>query len=540
MANPYIVGDRVPSSQLYGRRELIQECYEDDKNNVWLLGKQRSGKTSILHAIEESALKDKEWLPVYIDMSGCFSGGDVKNAFLKAFRTNLKGFDTVRNCSFPDEVYDFAGLVSGVCGQLNENKIGLLLLLDEIEQLEKEEFEEGSKLVSQLRDIHEISKLCLRTIVAASSLPRQQKEMLTSPFVESGLFDIKFIGGISKADAIKLIKQRGKIQVDDKTVNKIIEVTGCEPYLIQYLCSRLYSEIDNILRMPTDEDLTLDDFLRETFFDSDRYLTIEEKEILHTIAQGEKIVSVPGGIVNLFNLGYVKRINGQYKIGNSFLAAWLRQSVVCKIYDNNNKVIRTEDAKVTYDQAKKEKSYIKEIGIPNRLTKSRPRPIAPAVVLSRKTPLLKVEYGWSKAITVLGPNILPRRKRNTFYWKNEKRKKQPYNCNFQGNQETEESLFLQIYEVKASKWPLRTSWIVAILFSILWCTVSLLGILGKIHIGIEMFGIISISIPLSLILAAFQYTKMRPAIEAARALKQEEKITLHSQIVSREAVIEVS
>ncbi|MBM3238926.1 ATP-binding protein [Candidatus Poribacteria bacterium] len=328
MANPYIVGSPVLYSQLYGRDELIEKCYADVNNNIWLLGRRRSGKTSVLCAIKEFALEKKEWFPVYVTLEDCFSDDDIKKSFLRDFRDNLEKFDIEDKYQPPDGEQDFADSVDDICRWLNERDIGLLLLIDEIERIE-DLGGEGSRLEAKLRGVLGRREPRLRMIIAASRVLRTRKKVVTSPFIN--LFRPEYLGAISKEEARKLIRQEKnpeiKIQVADEVMDEILEKTGSEPYLIQYLCHRLYNE-DNSLRIPTDEDLNQPDIGLKLIFENDyQFLERDEQYILNRIAQGHQIssASIP---VELIRLGYIKKVNNHYRIGNHFLETWLQIKVV--------------------------------------------------------------------------------------------------------------------------------------------------------------------------------------------------------------------
>ena len=328
MANPYIVGPPVSYSHLYGRDELIQECYQDVHNNIWLLGRRRSGKTSVLYAIEEYALTNKEWFPVYVTLENCFSDADIKKSFLRDFRNNLANLEMEEEYQPPNgDEHNFADSVDDVCSWLNKCDVGLLLLLDEFEQME-ELGEKDSKFEPRLRGVLGRRELRLRTIITASKVLRTQKNMVKSPLIN--LFRIEYIGAISEIEARKLILQEKnvemEIRVTDEVINEILNVTACEPYLCQYLCHKLYQE-DNSLRTPTDADLTQFDVTLMMLALDYAYLSEEEKEILLRVALSENIdsLSVPD---ELIKLGYIRRINNQYRVGNSFLATWLKVNVI--------------------------------------------------------------------------------------------------------------------------------------------------------------------------------------------------------------------
>jgi len=336
MANPYIVGSPVLSSHLYGRDELIQRCYHDVNNNIWLLGRRRSGKTSVLYAIEEFALEKKEWFPVYVTLEDCFGDADIKKSFLRDLRNNLRRFELNEEYQPPAEEHSFADLVDDICEWLNERDIGLLLLLDEFENMEALG-EEGIRLDAKLRVVLGGRKLRLRMIIAASRVLRTQK-LVTSPFI--GLFRVEYIGAISEAEGKNLILQEKnpeiEIRVDDKVIDKILDVTACEPYLCQYLCNKLYHP-DNSLRVPKDADLTQLDMTLDQIFTLDyAYLKEEEQEILLKVAQVDQIesLSVPQ---ELIKLGYIKQVNNHYNIGNYFLEVWLKVNFIKSQLDESSK-----------------------------------------------------------------------------------------------------------------------------------------------------------------------------------------------------------
>ena len=315
MANPYTVGPPVSYSHLYGRDELIQKCYQDVHNNIWLLGRRRSGKTSVLYAIEEYALNSEEWFPVYVTLEDCFSDADIKKSFLRDFRNNLAKFEMKEEYQLPDdnEYGGFVDLVDDICQGLNKCGIGLLLLLDEFEQIE-ELGEEGSRIIPSLGVILGRRGCKSRVIIAAARVLRTQRTAKSSPF--NRLFaSTVTIGPIRPQAARELILQEKnndieEMRLDGELIDEILNVTACEPYLCQYLCRRLYQS-DNSLREIMPEDLTQLDYILDQMFALDySYLEEGEKDILRKINQGEEID--PSSIsVELIQLGYIRRINNQ-------------------------------------------------------------------------------------------------------------------------------------------------------------------------------------------------------------------------------------
>jgi len=561
MANPYIVGPPVPYSRLYGRDELIQKCYQDVYNNIWLLGRRHSGKTSVLLAIKEVALEEKkEWLPVYVTLEGRNTDADIKDLFLKDYQANLKRFELEVEYQPPAETHDFVDSVESICRSLDEHNIGLLLLLDEFEQTDA--LKEGKKLVQKLTGLHGI--LPLRTIFAAAKILRVQDAPVISPFIR--LFRIESISAIPEAEARKLILQekdaKMEIQVADEVIDQILTVTACEPYPCQYLCDKL--EQDHSLRAPTDSDLTqLDPTLKQMLDLDYAYLKEGERDILLGIARGEPIdpSSVPKEAFDeLIQLGYIRQINTHYTIGNHFWETWLKAyaipetsslppvlgpPVVCKFYGMDEKEIRgdRENVRVIYRQ-QEPKPYIKEIGLPDRISAGSVRNVRRALVLSGKTPLLKVKYNWGETIDMLGRG---HQGQNTFYLKNQKESDslQPlrFRASDEVNQTVSQPLNVEVSEIKESKWTLWAVWGIAILWFIGWLWFAKPWSLSKeqIDIGKKIVDIGKkiLAGPIPAAILIWLSKKLRNSIEIVIAQIKEEKIIPHSDIVSDRIRVEV-
>jgi predicted AAA+ superfamily ATPase len=119
MANPYIVGRPVPYSQLYGRDQLIQTCCNDIHNSIWLLGRRRSGKTSVLLAVEELILKEGEWFPVYISFEHCYSDDDIREEFSYRLEENLNESKLKQSYQPSETECNFIDCVRDFCSWLN-------------------------------------------------------------------------------------------------------------------------------------------------------------------------------------------------------------------------------------------------------------------------------------------------------------------------------------------------------------------------------------------------------------------------------------
>ncbi|MEA3345557.1 MAG: SIR2 family protein, partial [Chloroflexota bacterium] len=136
------------------------------------------------------------------------------------------------------------------------------------------------------------------------------------------------------------------------TVREIEEKTNKHPYLLQRLCHRLWQE-DGSLRPIEVDDLLVDELLASFFQIDLSHLSPREREILLHVSEGggvaeaslEAETSMPVSdlkalLYSLTKLGYVKKVNELYVVGNYFFAQWLsanrdelRQRAMGKVTD---------------------------------------------------------------------------------------------------------------------------------------------------------------------------------------------------------------
>jgi hypothetical protein len=127
-------------------------------------------------------------------------------------------------------------------------------------------------------------------------------------------------------------------------VDEVLVQTNRHPYLIQYLCHRLF-EADGPdrgqLRPIRDEDMDADNLLSSFFQVDFQHLTTLERRILLAIAEdvvstntilATKIPDLDPGRINNFlyglnKLGYVRRIYGQWTVGNEYLRRWIQNNL---------------------------------------------------------------------------------------------------------------------------------------------------------------------------------------------------------------------
>ena len=215
----------------------------------------------------------------------------------------------------------------------------------------------------------------IRTIIASTKWLAQLENM-SHDGVGSVLlqkFQVAFLSRLEEAAARSLVRQeQGErlVMAADGTVDDVFIHTNGQPYLVQFLCQRLF-EVDDDgrgrLRPVRDEDLEPNELLAALFANDFRQLTRTEQRVLLSVArQGvakqREIVAdlqdISPGTVSLYlygldRLGFLRRIFSQWAIGNEYLQRWLSaelsaptQMLAAAVDDSAQKMV-TESARQT-------------------------------------------------------------------------------------------------------------------------------------------------------------------------------------------------
>lgn len=220
----------------------------------------------------------------------------------------------------------------------------LLLLIDEAEVLIAVARSEQAWLARLRRAMQDDA---IRTVIASTKLLAQLNQVTadwdTSPFLFG--FSLINLWSLDPESGAALIEQRqadDPICVDPVVLEDILVHTNRHPYLIQYLCQRLYDEESNdhpTLRPPQDEDLEPDHLLAGFFKIDFQHMTRLERRILLTVARRmviseQEIITaladeVPARIRTFLwgmeKLGHLRQVYGQWAVGNEYLRRWLQR-----------------------------------------------------------------------------------------------------------------------------------------------------------------------------------------------------------------------
>ncbi len=329
----------------YGRQRLFTYLLNTSDSAVWVVGSRRIGKTSLLRQLEFlTDSVDSDLVPLFWDMQGCANSGDLSFELYMAIEDAEERFR-----AFGVSLSDFEGLDALVILRRLGRTLAaagktLLLLIDEAEVLisiARTEAPWLARLRKVLQDGHQ------RTILTSTKLLAQLNELTadweTSPFLFG--FSMVNLWSLDPEASGALVAQQQSgypLAVDPLLLEEILEQTNRHPYLLQYLCQRLYVEqFDGRrgLRPIADEDLEPDHLLAGFFMIDFQHLTGLERRILLEVAE-HTVLAEPDLLHNLRDqspervrtflwgmekLGYVRQVMGQWAVGNEYLRRWLKQ-----------------------------------------------------------------------------------------------------------------------------------------------------------------------------------------------------------------------
>ncbi|MDM8550245.1 ATP-binding protein [Desulfobacterales bacterium HSG2] len=276
IAQPYNIG--TPATKwFYGRQDILESMAdnlhtgtEHDISTI-VYGMKRAGKTSLIRRFIKDTIKqrgyNKTHLPVYTDLLKDYRTKKIENngdfLFLlldiiaQALNEHGQKSDFSREIlSFREEFSQnpfetFSMLLEEVIEAIKPRK--LLLVLDEFSTLHdcfsrniltEEMF---GFLSNTIQSTYQLSFIFTGTYVLLEMMREHAFDLakICNPLMVSFLDDIsarKLVVEPVKRDDTN--PRRGWLEYNDQVVDRIVAVTNCHPYLIQYLCMQLVDKMN--------------------------------------------------------------------------------------------------------------------------------------------------------------------------------------------------------------------------------------------------------------------------------------------------------
>jgi DEAD/DEAH box helicase domain-containing protein len=270
--SPYIVGNPVEQKEMFYGRAVIMEKIKrqlGDNNhaNVILLeGNRRTGKTSILRQLGKKETLPG-WVPVYCSLQDVDSIATADIFRLLTLRTGWTLADVGIETWIPGVPQDDSGkpykfsfrsalgraLADGHPYEMLEIYLSaaikaaqprrILLMLDEFDKLQ-EGIDSGITSAQVPENIRHLLQHLpgLGAIITGS---RRLKRLRNEYW--SALFGFGYRVGVSalpRLEAERLVTEpvAGQLDYDHRARDRVVELCGCHPFLVQSLCSRVFDQ----------------------------------------------------------------------------------------------------------------------------------------------------------------------------------------------------------------------------------------------------------------------------------------------------------
>jgi AAA+ ATPase superfamily predicted ATPase len=262
IANPYIVGNPIRSSEMFfGRQDdfayLQQKLSTEGAGLVLVLcGERRSGKTSILFQILNGTLGPR-FLPVLIDMQYFAAVSGERELYRSIYREIVR-------VVFPEREHDdrlgrFDGL-GDAAGQAFERVLdeamavhpdkSFLLLFDEYELIEAkiEQGELSGNVIPFLAGLLERSRRLAYIFTGSKNLEDRSSRYWRIMLGKSLYRKVSYL---TRDDTERLVRQpvAGQVTYPDEAVSAIYRLTSGQPFYTQVICQNLVDHLNHVSRV---------------------------------------------------------------------------------------------------------------------------------------------------------------------------------------------------------------------------------------------------------------------------------------------------
>ena len=332
--NPYVAGSWVRGENFFGRGSLVRQILDGERDSLWVVGARRLGKTSLLKELEYRVLQNPQtpYAPLYWDLQGSGDARGLADSLLESVedsdpfrRATDVEIDQLEGLTVPD-------MLTTLARRTVKSGWRMLLLVDEAEEL-LTVAEQAPVVLARLRRILQKGP-DLRSVLTSTkrlAMIDETTSFATSPFLQ-GFIPPVYLTPLTPEETGELLA-RGNFTGDERAT--IIDRTGCNPFLVQLIASRLFESRD---LGATLSQVAADEMVANFFAVDFQTLGKDEREMLLTIArEGEvtitTLTSSLGGperidslLYGLERMGYIVTALGKCRIGNWFFDRWLRRA----------------------------------------------------------------------------------------------------------------------------------------------------------------------------------------------------------------------
>src|SRR5512134_2523126 len=241
--NPFIAGSWVRGDDFFGRADTIREALEGERHSLWVLGGRRLGKTSLLKELEHRVQRSREtpFVALYWDLQGSGDARGLAETLLSSVEDS-EAFCRATDVQVEDlESMPVADMLATLVRRTVRSGWRLLLLVDEAEELLLVGRTDPG-ILARLRRVLSRGP-DIRTVITATRLLAridEQPPLQTSPFLP-GFIPPSYLTPLSLDEGRALLARGGFAREE---VELALQRTGCHPFLVQLLASRLFESRD--------------------------------------------------------------------------------------------------------------------------------------------------------------------------------------------------------------------------------------------------------------------------------------------------------
>jgi len=251
--NPFVFGQPIEETEtnlFVGRRDVVRQIEVSllggtAKPALVLWGPRRMGKTSVL--LQLPRLLGSEFVPAFVDMQAMQVRESIAAFFralteasAAALRRRGIGAAPLQMSDLADSPFTvFANWMEGIEQMLGDKRY-LLLCLDEFERLETS-IQGGSlprELMDQLRHIIQHHPRVV-VLVSGSHRPDEMELNWSDTLISTKLIQVSYLEPDEARQLITRPVPNFDIGYRPESVARIVEVTRCQPYLVQAVCFEL-------------------------------------------------------------------------------------------------------------------------------------------------------------------------------------------------------------------------------------------------------------------------------------------------------------
>jgi Cdc6-like AAA superfamily ATPase len=354
--NPYVYGSPVEGSEFLGRQEeleqLLQAVTKPIKQDTFIVGERRAGKTSMLKALERQL--QLPFVPVLLTLTEPESNTtEVLNYILRQIVQRLitqklldTEWHTTHHYSYPDFIDKVYEVLQAVQQKLAH--ITIILLLDEadallnisdelqtsiaLERLRGLEGQKGERVQKILRAALQSSKVGdrLRAVVAGTTDFSAYIVEYSSPFFNH--FRFMYLKPLNSQEIRVLIEKpasRLGYTYTSDAIQRIVALSGSLPYYCQALCYEAFAsaqrrQTQSISNKDVDaaEEKIINDLYKGYLSSFWHPATIEERKFLVALVKGKAFRVSHELVEHLLGWQLIIKTEKGYAFSSGLFARW--------------------------------------------------------------------------------------------------------------------------------------------------------------------------------------------------------------------------